>query len=186
MGKEKAGLPDSFELQVENPVELGDYLDEDFGSAKNETKGASNADELRKKTGHLSKSKLAHTTPPESGAEIKPSPTVSLKKRRPVEPPRKQVNMKPETLRKAEELLRLVQEQGPQRDAAASEMFDAVVAALYEAKDGIDLSDLPKRGRWGTPTAAAFVTALSKTFALAIYENRKSTETLEQNSQEQT
>jgi len=30
MAKNKPGLPDGFEIDLDNPVELGDYLDEDF------------------------------------------------------------------------------------------------------------------------------------------------------------
>jgi hypothetical protein len=83
-------------------------------------------------------------------------------------PPRKQVNMNPETLRMVEELLDFVQTYGGQNDTKASELFEALVLTLYEAREQLDLSRVPPRGRWGSPTARAFPTALKNTFQAAI------------------
>ena len=172
MAKKKAGLPESFDLRVERPVDLGDYLDEEAFTAPDEGMSR-NFDNTE-----LSQVRKAKE-PDRPGDELKSNPAESRARKpqnprpkRMVEPPRKQVNMKPDTLRKADELVRIIQERGPQRDAAASEMFDAVIATLYDAKDQIDLSNVPKRGRWGSPTASAFVAAIGEAFAHAISRRR--------------
>ncbi len=157
MVKKRAGLPDSFQLQVQKPVDLGDYLEEDLSFPKQA--GGANAPAT-----DYSQPAPQRFSPSQSDDD---EPSIPERKRVP-DPPRKQVNMKPETLRKAEELLALIQQRGPQKDAAASEMFDAIITALYDAKSRIDLSNVPRRGRWGSPTAGAFVTALSEAFSRAI------------------
>ena len=85
-------------------------------------------------------------------------------------PPRKQINMRPETLDRARELLWLVQEYGPQPDAKASEMFEALVDLLYEARGRLDLSDVPLRGKWGDPSAREFPQHLKRAFVDAILQ----------------
>jgi hypothetical protein len=62
-------------------------------------------------------------------------------------PPRKQVNMNPETLRMVDELLTQIQTYSGQKDAKASEMFHALVSALYESRKLLDLSNFQPRGR---------------------------------------
>ncbi len=91
-------------------------------------------------------------------------------------PPRKQINMRPETLDKARELLWLVQEYGPQPDAKASEMFEALVDLLHDARQRLDLSEVPLRGKWGDETARAFPQHLKAAFAEAIVSHTKPAE----------
>ena len=81
---------------------------------------------------------------------------------------RKQLNLNPETLRMVDELLHHIQTQSVQKDAKASEMFHALVAALYDSREFLTLADVPPRGRWGTPTAFAFPVALKNAFQSAI------------------
>lgn len=88
-------------------------------------------------------------------------------------PPRKQINMRPETLDRARELLWLVQEYGPQPDAKASEMFEALVDLLYEARGRLDLSEVPLRGKWGDASARQFPQHLKRAFADAILAHRR-------------
>ena len=166
MSDKKPGLPASFRIEVESPVDLGDYLDEGFGNER----VTDEAELVESSLPENSSAPLAS----EVGAteEVAPQPArrngeVPTPKRE-AEPPRKQINMRPETYKKAEELLAIIQVRGPQRDAAASEMFDAMISALYQAKDRLDLSGVPKRGRWGTPTASAFIESLSRAFSEAI------------------
>jgi hypothetical protein len=81
---------------------------------------------------------------------------------------RKQLNLNPETLRMVDELLHYIQTQSVQKDAKASEMFHALVAALYDSREFLSLTDVPPRGRWGIPTAFAFPVALKNAFHSAI------------------
>ena len=83
-------------------------------------------------------------------------------------PPRKQINMRPETLDKAQELLFLVQQFGPQFDTKASEVFEALVDLLHESRRHLDFSDVPLRGKWGEPSARAYPQHLKAAFAEAI------------------
>ena len=85
-------------------------------------------------------------------------------------PPRKQVNMNPETLRMVDELLHHIQSYSGQKDAKASEMFHGLVSALYDSRAYLNFSDVPPRGQWGSPTARAFPIALKKVFRDAIAE----------------
>jgi hypothetical protein len=85
--------------------------------------------------------------------------------------------MTPETLRMVDEILNYVQTYSVQKDTKASELFHALVLALYEARDYLDLSRIQPRGRWGTPTAGAFPIAIKNSIQAAIaarYSGEKS------------
>ena len=144
----KPGLPESFNLKVKNPVELGDYFDLEEGG------------------GEAIQQSTAYNSQPTNQRSIIEEPPST--KPRDKEPPRKQINMKPETLRKVDELLKIIRETGPQKDAAASELFDAMVSAVFDAKDDLNFSHLAKRGRWGSATAEAFVAGISYGINVAI------------------
>src|SRR5207249_1169648 len=69
--------------------------------------------------------------------------------------------------------LRQIQTYTAQPNAKASEMFHGLVLALYEAQDLLDLSAVLPRGRWGSPTARAFVVALKNAFAEAVAKSHR-------------
>jgi hypothetical protein len=79
-----------------------------------------------------------------------------------------QFNMRPETAKMFGEIVEFVQRYSLQNDAKASEIFDAVISVLHDAKEEMAFNDVPRRGKWGTPTARAFPTALGNAFARAI------------------
>jgi len=108
----------------------------------------------------------------EVGVEVMPPPRQVF---RPVA--RKQVNMNGDTLRMVEELLDQIQRYSRQKDTKASEMFHALVSAIYEARDLLDFSNVQPRGKWGTPTARAFPIALKNAFQKAIADWRQRTRT---------
>jgi hypothetical protein len=81
--------------------------------------------------------------------------------------PKKQANITPETLRMVGEILDYLQTYSVQKDTKASELFHALVLSLYE-RDYLDLSRVQPRGRWGTPTAAAFPIAIKNSIQAAI------------------
>ena len=66
------------------------------------------------------------------------------------------------------EIVDFVQLYSLQDDVKASEIFDAVVNILHDAKQEMTFNDVPRRGKWGTPTAKAFPTSLGNAFARAI------------------
>ena len=171
--KESRGLPPDFDLNLptDKPVELGDYLDEEAA---------------------LSSTGRQHIEPPVTGAyepsPLPASPPTSV----PVPPPgsfpqraylsrqqlrsgavpRKQLNATPETMRMLDELLMQIRQQSMEKDVRTSELFNAMVLCVYEARAYLDLSAIPPRGRWGSPTAASLPVALKNAFMEAISRTR--------------
>lgn len=87
--------------------------------------------------------------------------------------PRREISMTPETLRMSDELLEMIRSATGQRDAKANELFHAAILLLYEVRGELDLHRVPKRGKWGTPTARAFPVALKSAFLEAIIERAR-------------
>lgn len=155
MAKKERGLPSTFDLRVpEPPVQLGDYLDEEMPPEP-------------------------PPKPPDPYAVPgfqRPYPhepvRAPLPPMRPPAVPRKQVNMSPETLRMIDEMLAQVRTYSMEKDVRTSELFHALVLCVYEARAALDLSGVPPRGRWGSPTAAALPVALKNAFQEAIVRTR--------------
>lgn len=84
--------------------------------------------------------------------------------------PRREISMTPETLRMSDELLDVIRSGSGQRDTKANELFHALVLLVHEVRDGIDPHAIPKRGRWGTPTARAYPLELKNAFLRALLE----------------
>jgi hypothetical protein len=84
--------------------------------------------------------------------------------------PRREISMTPETLRMSDELLEVIRSGSGQRDTKANELFHALVLLVYEVADNIDPHSIPKRGRWGTPTARAYPLELKNAFLRALLE----------------
>lgn len=82
--------------------------------------------------------------------------------------PRREISMTPETLRMSGELLEVIRNGSGQRDTTASELFHALVLLVHEAMDELDPHMIPKRGRWGTPTARAYPLELKNAFLRAV------------------
>ncbi|NEO99133.1 MAG: hypothetical protein F6K58_10705 [Symploca sp. SIO2E9] len=174
--KEK-GLPKSFSLDISDsitkkietspPVELGDYLDieeeiEKKRKTKHKTKKLT-ATQIKKKD--LKEEQTFTIAPKQIDKKITPKTHRSegLPRQR-----RKQINMSPRVLEMVDKLVKQAQEYSIQKDARASEVFEGLVMALFEAREKIDFSKVAPRGRWGTPTAEAFPIALKTAFQNAI------------------
>ena len=76
--------------------------------------------------------------------------------------------MTPETLRMSDELLEVIRSGSGQRDTKANELFHALVLLVHEAMDELNPHTIPKRGRWGTPTARAYPFELKNAFLRAL------------------
>jgi hypothetical protein len=186
MAKEKQrGLPPGYDINIPDqernkPVQIGDYLDEVDAATSRPPKPAprqeraeNNVVEMPRPAteGHDEPSPPA---PPPQGPETgEAKPSRKQKRRKHSGPARKQINATPETLRMIDEIIDYVQTYSVQKDAKASEVFHALVLALYEARESIDLSEVPARGRWGTPTAKAFPISLKNAFQEAIASQYK-------------
>ncbi len=171
----KRGLPESFSLDVPEsatggPVELGDYLDEESPPQPTrrarEDPGRNVVEMPLKERGEERREALARSYPQPQVRKAPPKP-----RRLTTTVLRKQVNMNPETLQMVDELLEYVRTYSPQRDVRASELFHALVLSLHEARGDLDVSEIPPRGRWGTPTAQAFPVGLKNAFRKAIVED---------------
>ena len=198
MAKSNRGLPPDYALDIPDrpkPVDLGDYLDEvdappPKAAARTVVKEAPkeappSPAPARQPAAQAAPSKVVEMPRPapepeeseeEPGDDQPPNTARAPRPKRPFKvPPRRQINMSPETQRMVDELIDYVQAYSAQRDAKGSEVFHGLVLALYEAMEQIDLSNVPARGRWGTPTAQAFPISLKSAFQAAIAEhyNRK-------------
>jgi hypothetical protein len=186
MAKSRAGIPEGFTLNVERPVELGDYLDESSALDMAQALAA-------KQRSSAKPAPESYEPPPSRPAQPPPRPQLvpsdpsppplrneqvldlAEARRRSApkaqvakRPERMQVNMRPETQKMFGDLVEFVQRYSLQEDAKASEIQDALISMLYQARSELTLHDVPRRGKWGTPTARAFPTALGNAFARAI------------------
>lgn len=195
MAKENRGLPPSFKIDIPDrpaPVDLGDYLDEvEAAPAPRPTpkavapspapqpqvaRASENIVEFPKAAAPVAvrEEVVEPVRLPKPQAE--PDAQAQSKRRRrriPKAPPRKQINTTPETQRMIDEIIDFVQSYSVQRDAKASEIFHALVLALHESTEFLDLSTVPARGRWGTPTAQAFPISLKSAIKAAIAQSHK-------------
>lgn len=166
MAKKERGLPRSFDIRVpDGPVQLGDYLDEEFTAPDSPSRPP---ESLEQRPVPMPAYNRAYTalSPYESARGLN-GPGA-----RPASVPRKQVNMTPETLRMVDELLTQVRTYSMEKDIRNSELFHALVLCVYEARSSLDLSGVPPRGRWGSPTAAALPVALKNAFQEAVARAR--------------
>lgn len=186
MPKPTRGLPESFRLEVSKeamrgPVQLGTYDDEFTEPATRSTvspapqivrqsPAVAEARRIPSPTASLAATRVMSSSPPpdapSEAVEPVSSPPAGGRHFRRVS--RKQLNLTPETLRMIDELIDQMKHQSVQKDLKGSEMFQALVAALYDAREYIDMGSVPPRGRWGTPTANAFPVALKNAFHDAI------------------
>ena len=200
MAKNNRGLPPTFNLDIpeptpDAPVQLGDYLDE-VDSAPVVRPAAKPPQPSNVVVMPKPAERVSDERPPGEGRAVEPKARAEgqgkaaeqqarfipseprhaprQKRKAPKPPLRKQINATPETQRMIEDLIDHVQTYSVQKDAKASEIFHALVLALYEAKDHLDLSDIPARGKWGTPTAQAFPISLKGAFQDAIAQYKRS------------
>jgi hypothetical protein len=200
MAKTRAGLPEGFQINLDNPSDLGDYLDEGF---EQEAVRAQLARQRAVVAPVQTPVERASEPPPRvvapAARPVTPQPQVQprphLASNDPLQvadrnehvlnlaearrraapkaqvqkrPERMQFNMRPETQKMFGDLVEFVQRYSLQEDAKASEILDALVSILHQSRDELAFHDVPRRGKWGTPTARAFPTALGNAFARAI------------------
>lgn len=173
MAKSKPGLPSDFSLDLP-PQSPGDYLDEDSQTHT--------ALLLQKKSEAVKIAKIEKEMPepkrvvPEVRHEISTPevsvPTVAKKpvpaNAKPERRARMQMNMGADTEKIFIQLIEYVQKYTLQKDASSSEIFEAMIGAIWESKQHLSFEDVPRRGPWGSPTARAFVTGLERAFSRAI------------------
>jgi hypothetical protein len=66
------------------------------------------------------------------------------------------------------ELLEMISAQCAEKNVMFSEVLNALILNLYEARSELNVSRVPLRGKWGAPTARSFPIALAQAFREAI------------------
>jgi hypothetical protein len=190
----KPGLPDGFTLDVQPVNDLGDYLDEPAPmpqpvrrqvppqpTVPKTAPVVPAAPPVERQIVESSRGPIPETRPaprfateamsvrPASLASAQaPEPAITTDRGLRPKSPRREISMTPETLRMSDELLELIRRGSGQRDTKANELFHALVLLVFEVKDELDPHRIPKRGRWGTPTARAYPLELKNAFLEAL------------------
>ena len=81
---------------------------------------------------------------------------------------RLQINLTPDSERQVNELMEIISSQSAEKNIMFSEILNALIHNLYEARADLNVSRVPLRGRWGAPTAKSFPIALAQAFKEAI------------------
>ena len=97
-------------------------------------------------------------------------PQPEAPKEKKVRPPirRLQLNLTPDSERQINELLEIISAQSAEKNIMFSEILNALILNLYEARADLNVSRVPTRGKWGAPTARSFPAALAQAFKEAI------------------
>ena len=165
----KAGAPDNFSLKgmgIEKPedeveaVEIGDFLEEEDAPPakvpkpkKKPTPQKSRENRSPVETEDATESSLSDEKPTERGSRrVRPLQRIRMP----------QVSIREETHDRLRELTALMVQYGPQQDLKGSEVLDALINALYDARKSLELQGVNRRGQWGSPQADAFLIQLKE------------------------
>jgi hypothetical protein len=204
MVKRKAGLPSDFDLRVsreellEGPARLPGYLER--ASNKYSPELEEEDDEIRPEENKPTKveSKIGaqqiirreevraplkeepKTFTPQNRVNVpqQKEPEVKASVIRPI---RLQVNLSADAQLMVEELVEQIAQQSPEKGVTLSDVIQGLIISLYQSRNEMDVSQLPLRGRWGSPTAKSFSAALSEVFSDAIKEKELKTENVYRN-----
>ena len=166
MAKAVRGLPDDFALDLpdEKPVVIGDFLDEApmMPVARQPAARVVHAQERFQpevvRTERVGEESSRPAEPFRPVARAAQGPSVI----------RYQLNLSPRSKKMLEDLVEYVCTYSPETDARTSEVFQGIITLLHNAMDDLELSELPRRGAWGSVTAKNFPVALSEAFETAI------------------
>jgi len=188
----KAGLPDDFDLKVsreelvQGPARLPGYLD------RTGVKLAPIVEEAEEVAAQerVSESKVVEpqVIPPTAKVvvaakpESAPGAIRAEEKQKSFQPPvkvkRLQINLTSDAQLIVEELVEQICQQSPEKGVNYNDVIQGLIIKLYESRSEIDVSQLPLRGRWGSPTARSFAKEMSSVFGKAIKNNESQAETL--------
>ena len=177
MAKAARGLPADFMLNLpdEKPVIIGDFLDEAPPPVMTGRKSANvQVERAPEQTPAPSqfRPEIVPERMPEVGEKIRTRPVARSAQQPSVI--RYQLNLTPKSKTILEELVKYVRTYSPQSDARTSEVFQGIMTLLHNAMNELELSELPRRGAWGSVTAKNFPSALSEEFERAIVRAARS------------
>jgi hypothetical protein len=164
MAKPARGLPADFALDLpeESPVMIGDFLDEPPPAPMPARRPEPTAEKVFRP-------EIVPDRVPEPRYQPAEQTTPArLPKRAQPNVIRYQLNLTPKAKRMLEEVVEHVRTYSPENDARVSEVFQGIIGLLHGAMEELELSELPRRGAWGSVTAKNFPGALSEAFEAAI------------------
>lgn len=187
MTEVRRGLPNNYRLEVTEedmeggPADLGDFLD-DMSVQVRPQRPAPNemrAPEAQPKvalriaptTSIPSDTSIAEASPDgralaEDEREVAQSKVISKR------PGRKQINMSLSTQNMLQELLEIIGRYSQEPNPTSSELLQALISALFDAKKMLKLSSLPARGAWGSKTAEIYQSCLKAEVMNAIGQHQ--------------
>ena len=189
MAKRRAGLPEGFTLDIERPadkpIRMGDYLDEidarpagagvvvarESGTATQESVSEPISparkphSSTKKAEKHAAQAKIASEPPGTTKA-----PKAARAAPASAEVPRTRLNVSVDGQRKLDAIWQRMREFGPEKTLRKSEIIEAMILATYEARDQLDLSNVRRRGKYGSTTHKNFPIALAESVKRAISE----------------
>ena len=168
----KRGMLDDFDLLGEDdrpdePVHVGDYLEETARKAPPTSptppQKKPKAETARKTSIPAAKPAKAKPKPP------KPAAKVATQAAAPVSTSgRTRLNITDENRDKLDEIVREMQRVGPERYLKASEVVDALISVMHDARERLDMSMVRRRGKFGSQQHRMYREALAESVRLAI------------------
>ncbi len=178
MAKKKAGLPEGYDLNVtreallDGPVTIPGYLDDRPRFAPPLTAKRSEPIEPPKPEIRIVPTRVNYEEARQ--ATYNEPPVVERKtikaQRKKIR--RQQINITPDIERKTDELLEILGRQSPDGKVTVSELMQALILNLYDARDNIN-GRLPQRGKWGTASAKSYPAELAIVLREAILKDGK-------------
>jgi hypothetical protein len=175
MAKPERGLPANFSLDLpdEKPVVIGDFLDEAPPPVMTRRAVERPLEPAVERTHAPSQFQPVIVRREEEVGEKAPVRPVLRPAAKQPSVIRYQLNLTPKSKANFEEIVEYVQTYSSQPDARTSEVFQGMMTLLHNAMDELDISQLPKRGAWGSVTAKNFPGALSEAFEQAIVRSAR-------------
>jgi hypothetical protein len=168
------GLPTNFALDLppqEGPVQIGDFLDEP-PPVHVAPKRAPQTEQVSLEPADQRFTPSIVPSRREGESRGTQAPVVRPKVARP-KPSRCQVNLTPKAEDMLAEVLEHVKNFSPYDVANATEVFQGLLGLLHGALDELDLSELPRRGAWGSVTARNFPSSLGEAFEKAFVRSAR-------------
>jgi len=172
MSTYKRGVPAGFKLDIDKPIKLGDYAEEVLGigdgSPTVETIEAPFAPPksktLRRKRAKIDVGEVV--TPPVSEAVV----AVDAVESELHGTKRARLNVSMPSQKKLSVLVARMRKSGPEPTLNASEVLEALIMAAYDAQEHIDLGNVRRRGKYGSPSHKNFPVALAESLTNAMKE----------------
>ena len=168
MGNKK-GMLDDFDLLGEDdkpdePVHVGDYLEETTTTKKTPSAKAPVKVPAKKKKKRSAPANDKTSTEAVVGSEAVQQPQGTSGRTR--------LNITDEQRDKLDEIVREMQRVGPERYLKASEVVDALVSVLHDAREQLDMGMVRRRGKFGTQQHRMYREALAESIRVTIAKQR--------------